>query len=61
MPRFVNVPLRPETADALRALARQELRDPRLQAQHLLESGLRQAGVLAERETKTAAPETATA
>jgi hypothetical protein len=42
----VNVPLRPETADALRALARQELRDPRLQAQWLLEDGLRKAGVL---------------
>ena len=42
----VNVPLRPETADALRQLARQELRDPRLQAQWLLEDGLRRAGVL---------------
>jgi hypothetical protein len=50
----VNVPLRPETADALRALARQELRDPRLQAQWLLEDGLRQAGVLTAPETKTA-------
>jgi hypothetical protein len=46
MPTQVNVPLRPETADALRVLARQELRDPRRQAQWLLEAGLRQAGVL---------------
>jgi hypothetical protein len=46
MPTQVNVPLRPETADALRQLARQELRDPRLQAQWLLEDGLKRAGVL---------------
>lgn len=46
MPTQVNVPLRPETAAALRQLARQELRDPRLQAQWILEDGLRRAGVL---------------
>jgi hypothetical protein len=42
----VNVRLRPETADALRQLAAKELRDPRLQAQWLLEDGLRRAGAL---------------
>jgi hypothetical protein len=63
MPTQVNVPLRPETASALRQLAQRELRDPRLQAQWLLEDGLRQAGVLAldrpDGEDDSPAPQTA--
>jgi hypothetical protein len=46
VPTRVNVPLRPETAQALRSLAQRELRDPRMQAQYLLEEGLRRAGML---------------
>jgi hypothetical protein len=62
----VVVPLTPETAQALRDLARRELRDPRLQARWLLETGLRQAGVLVmdpptggDDDPRAAAPEQA--
>ena len=44
----VYVPLPRPVQDALFQLARQELRDPRLQARLLLEADLRQAGVLAQ-------------
>ena len=53
MVQSVNIPLTPQAADALRTLARQELRDPRLQARWLVEHGLQQAGVLAAPEMKT--------
>jgi hypothetical protein len=42
----VYVPLPRPVQDALFQLARQELRDPRLQARLLVEAGLRQAGML---------------
>jgi hypothetical protein len=57
----VYVPLPTQVQDALRELARRELRDPRLQARLLVEDGLRREGLLAAPEQKTAPAGAATA
>ncbi len=55
MPVYVPLPTR--VHDALRELAHQELRDPRLQARVLVEEGLRARGLLTAEPAAPMPPE----
>jgi len=61
LPEIVRVPLDPVVAEAVRATAHAELRDPPRQAAWLVAEALRARDALPEVKTITTPPETATA
>ena len=54
----ITIPLSDATGDALRRLASQEFRDPRMQAKLILERELQRAGALPAEQTDSDRPST---